>query len=1339
MAERAQLAHELSRLTLPDRRRQRRADPPKGPRAVNLRIRRNDSYGNAQAPIPERLLLILPVPGDASSDLLFLDHLPLPREAWHYDEADQTLSWRGAFGGGHLYFTHEHLGATGNVGAADTPVSVTGSSATSFLCDVALNTGASYLSDGGKIVGFTWDPTSPQWQSAQWVKQRLLLSYTVTPGGPMDPPTITFEFTDEQTQSKPWAPGVRQATTSLKLAENKGGGMVWALSFLSRVSPGPDKGSHPPIGPGTVYPWWMQAVENASMTTINGVLLIDKMPPDGTLVGMEGLRLLPAASGYYRTSEDTAPFGVFDGRLMIDGRAAGRSWMQGSELSWSGLDPEHQQRTGLPESGSLQFTPDGSQGAADDHSLSAHRLRAGAIAAAIARHSNLHPDLHRRITAMTTAAGGSTLTIHGLLAMSPFVRGLNGSWSDVVQAAVTSDLSDIMNSFIPTEMWDLIFGGQKRQPLPKELQDVANTPVPPSYPYPGLWYSQLATAVVTQGLAGGSDPACAHMNGPRAATWLKTEVAASKVYKAHSQLLFHYEWERRFTETRSYLADQIQNAPAYETEIKDRVDKQIREIVETVAVDANSPPHLIETLKKQVQDIGDYAITKKLYWAFAYYIYNTTPTMLDNIAAEIGMYTGSSDGTTLTRLIQQNMSVLTALDGTGFFARQYTATLNTFLTTNILPSMFGFTGDAMAYDVVKRYLDEFVAANINNENQQIAEAARQIRTILDADDASAILHTSIEALQAFSDAALMTLELPYIAENFVDWFGASYKQFPMADLFGSALIGGVVALGIVNVINDFKQWDQLTTSQKTGVILDATQLGLETFAAVVTRGVRVSAMFGVDGMTAMQRAGAIGRILVTGGAEKLDMGLVKIGNSTARWLGDTEGTIGKLAVIDHGVVTAVIDNAGTMAADEAGWASKIFGKNLDEFVATRIGPVLIIAGIGLSLTFIIEGETGVALASDILNIVGGSLTLFAMVGEWAIGAGYLAAEGVMATIIAIAGPLALIAALAGLGLLLYQLFKKKPDPVQKFVDLYARPAGFEISAKATAIDFALVYPNPERSSLLMIGFTLSAGGQTLECKPDGSLSLRGSPTALPDCVWVSQTDGIGQSQIMTVVQPVPGLRPVSLWLSLMSDNSVSFQPKLLPASMNGPAQAAPGGPAVVTQTWLSAPQGNASFTSKGDLVSLGLTLRAVRPDQSGNYKPSNAAGWLVAGSGHVSYSTAASTTFTLQMSALAPNFMTMASPRFLLDTTPSTMETFGPTFGMPPSTPVTYSHAGTLPPFLEFDRITGTFSPNGGKATAQQQYSDTITATNAAGSASAPFTISVAPPPPPPAPLPAPA
>ncbi|MBZ9751539.1 Ig domain-containing protein [Deinococcus sp. HMF7604] len=1288
-------------------------------------LSRMNTFDNGAGPLPGQVTLLRPDVHDPSQDQLFLDQLLLPRDAWRYDSHDRRLSWRGAFGGGQLTLTTSR-GGTGVIGPVDAPINVDASSTANFLCDMALNTGATYETSGGTVVGFNWDPTSPAWVNAGWVKGRLNLSYTVTTGGPFQPPTITFTFTDNQTEDVPWSPGLGTFASTLQLG-NRHGLTVWDLTFKSNVPPQDDQGE-PFTGPDSVYPYWMQVVEDAAASALDGVMMIDNLAPQGTLVGMRGVRQNARITGYYQAAEGQAPFGIFNGQLMVDGQPVPGTAVRGDTLFWNALPADLQGRLGLAAQGQATFEADGSLADAGQGQM-LRRLSGNHALATLKAHEDLHPALTARHAEATDALYSSTLDIYGLLAMNPFVQNSQGQWGDAVQAAVTNDLSNIMNSFIPADMWKLLFPQQPQPSLTGELAVVANSPVE-GVADPKAWYQSLATAVMTSGMSGGSDVNCNNMNGPRADQWLKSQVGTSKVYYTHSQLLFTYEWQQRFPLTAQYLTDQQTNAGTYSPQIDAQIAQSVNDINTNVVADATDPD-LKTKLITEVTAVGAYAKTNSLYWAFAFYSYNTTPAVLANIALQMGINTGSSDGTTLSRLFQQNVAVLTALDPSGYFAQQYTTTINTFMATNILPSMFGFTGDAQSFDLIKQYLQYFVTQNLNNEDQQIAQAAAQISAILQDEDADKMLHDSLEALRDFSGAIQDALALPFIANRFVKWFTAKFPRFSsVSNLFGSLLIGGITGLAVFNLVTTFKQWDKLTDAQKAQVVIEASQIGLQIVAAVVKRGVRIYAIYSVEGMTRAQRAAAVSKIITVGEDSALDQGLVRIGNSAARWLADTEGTIGKLAVVDQGVVTAVLVNSAETAAEQAGWVGKVFGRNLDEFIATRVGPLFILAGIGFSIYQISQGEKGIQLASDIINIVSGSLMLFGTLGGWAVSGGLIAADGFMAGLISVAGPLAVLLALAGVGLMIYELTQTPPDPVEEFVKKYVQPAGFYVAGKASSVDYVTQYINPDQKNLLMIGCTLGAGTSVLSVSPQGTIGV-GAATALPDCVWQVTTDAQGLSQIITLIQPDPKSAPVAGFLSLLDDQTVAFRPQMAKAA-NPPQGLLADEPKVTSQTWLSRPSGTATLTSDGkNLASLNLTWQAVLPDAKGNYAPAQAAGFLVQTASGVTYQAGSGSTFTLRMSGMAPNYMKMVDVNFILNSTPSVQQSFGPAYGVYPSTPATFALSPQAPSFLTFGTTTGALVPTGQPATPASSGTYTVTAQNALGTAQTTFTLSVTAPTPP--------
>ena len=1305
------------------RRRQQHFQPNndfKRPESFHFAIRRMENFGNSQQPIPERITLLRPNPSEPADDQLFLDQLPIPRDAWRYDTHDKVLIWKGAFGGGHLYLHHNGRGAVGNIGSAPNPCSVRASFTANFSCAVALDCGVTFESSGGKVTGFNWNPTSTAWKSATWVEDRLSFSYTSSQNSRIDPPTFTLDaFQDNQNEAMQWIPMPGSYTANLSLGE-RNNQTVFEFFFKSNIAPIPDQGS-PTTGPDSVFPYWLQAIEDTSASNIDGAFLIDGLAPNGRLVGLQGKRALSLATGYYRTTQKSAPFGVFNGRMVIGGKPVARSFMSGNVLKWQGLDALHQQLTGLPENGSLSFANDGSIGDDSPNRLLARRLPISVAFQAIADHQDLHPDIHSQIVALSQTLAQTSLGINDLITMTPFDVDSNGNFGDVVQAAVRQDLSTMMNSFIPSDMWILLFPNQNQPTLTGELSIIANSAVP-GVDNPTDWYKSLAAAVMSQGMANGSDSNCQNLNGPRAAAWLKTQVSTSPVYHTHGQKLFQYRWQNRYPLINDFLSDQLNTD--HTADINLITQEAITDYQTNIKPDP-SDPYLLTKIIAEVDEADTYAKTNQLYWAYYYYHYNTTAGILANLAFLMSSSSGSGDGSSLSRLFQQNLTVLTSLDSSGYFARKYTQTINIFLATNILPSMFGFNDDGSDFDLIKEYLQQFVTNNIGNENQQIAAVAAQIKEILDEKNADEQLKSWVIALRAICDTVEDIGDLPTVANNWSNWFKANYPKLSTgAEAISGVFIAGITGLAIFNIILECKQWKKLSCAQATQIVFNAVQLGLEIVTAIVVRGVRIYAVFGVEGMSKLERLAAVSKIIFTGEADSLDTGLVGLGSNVARWLAEAEGTVGKLAEGED-ILPLLLNNAAA-DAEEASWVSKILGDNLDEFMSTRVGPLFILAGIGLSLYFIIDNhEQGIPLASDIINIVGGSLTLFAMVGEWAI-AGTAYAEGILASMISFAGPLAILAALAGIGLMLYEIFKTPPDPVQEFVDQYAKPAGFYVPSKAGSIDYTIPYADKGQGNLLMLGFSLSSANQSLCCNADGSIGV-GSKTALPAYVWQAATDGLGMTRFLTVAQPDATQAPVVLMLSLMSDQSVSFQPQIS-TSASGSTPSNTNGPTVVTQTWLSHPQGNASVTSDGNLVSLGLTLQAVPPDAKGNLDPSQASGWLVQTTNGVSINPNQGTVFTLAMSAMAPNFMRMSNLRFLLNSTPGTFQSFGVSFGVPPSTPLSFALSGdNLPGFLAFDQQTGTLAPNGNSADTAALTNNSITASNSApGKAIANFTITVA-------------
>lgn len=1338
-----------ARPTSPMRRhlaRGHRADSRIGPPSVlNLAVRRMRASGAAAAtPVPLRVALVRPAPGDPSQDQLFLDRVPLPRDAWHFDPRDRVLSWSGPFGGGHLRLSGDHLSGVGVIGPALAAAPVIATALTTFLCDVAAGAGVT-LTNAGNLV---WDTTSPDWANAPWVTGTLQLSYIYQPGTNFTPPVYDVIFTDTETDTT-WtlSPLPIGCTLSLQLQETSNG-FVWPLTFNTNGGmPIPDDRSGVTAPNGgtldTVFPTLLQVDEDAAVQTLAGGMLIDGLNPSGNPCGVRGTLVPPSASGYYllpAADAQHAPllFGLFDGRVYVDDAPVPGMCLAGDRIAWTRLPAALLAETGLPALGALQVMADGAALKLVGTSRAARRLSMTALAAALAAQQGRYPCLEVALGTAAAAVASDPLTPGGLLVMSPYQQSSQGGLYDAVQQTVLYDMQQIMNSFIPADLWSLLFNGQTQPVLTGLLSQVANTPAPGVSQTPAEFYGSLATAVLTQGLAEGSDPNCQYLNGPRAAAWLQQQVATSPIYQYHTQLLFPNAWATYNPTIAAYLTDQQANAPSYATQIVQQVQTSIAEL-NALVLPASAPPDALQTLTNLITGCGNYAETNQLYWAFVLYTLLTNPALLANINQELDTNQQSGDGSTLARMIQGYLATLTALDPSGYFANQYMVALQQYLATNVLVSMVDLSGNTADYDLIIQYLNAFVSNNINSTDAQIQNVAVQLQSILAQEDAEHIISDSFAELRMLADIALTAQGLPFISNSFVQWFTQKYpaSEYPklagFGNAFGAVLMGGVMAMTAYNLFLAFTDWSKMTTAQKAQVVTNALMLGTQFVSAVVKDGLQLYQIFTADGLSFWQRAGAMVGYLNADGQAALAESMSKISNSFARWVlavpPDT-ATAAQQGAID------MIERA--VPAEETSLAESFFNwsKSLGEFQATVIGPVFMLAGIGFAIYQAIKGpHDALDEAMNALSIAMAAFTIFAMCGEWLLATAlpYLGVElaaGTITVICSIAGWLSVVAMVAGLALMLYMMFKKPPDPIATFVSQYASPAGFTAPSAQAAIDYAAQsYANPNQDGLQLVGISVSSSGGTLQplvAASDGSIGF-GTLDYSYATVWTVATNGLGLSQLTTLIDRGDGNGLVQVFLTLGSDNTtVSFQEA--------------GAAGFATQVWyLSASSSFPPVLADGLYASCIFSIQPVLSDANGNYSPSGASGWLcftpgappsVQSTPPISSQDPTPQLWTVALQGRTPAVMTMANLSFTENIAVDALAAYGPLLGQVGSMPTTFALSPASPAFLTFDSTSGRLTASATPLpTAQAPATPyTLSATNALGQTSTTFTITVNPP-----------
>lgn len=1308
------------------RRRKKEPESHKLPMVIKMRLWKALSSTDQDAPSPSQLLLIRGHENDSSTDQLFIDQVPLPREAWTFDKRERILSWHHLYGGGRLYIAFDSNSCTGVVGNAVRPVAVQGSSQAQFTCDVALNCGVGVVMSGNSIESLTYDPASAAWRDADWVPDRLQLTYTCTYVSKMLPPEFAFEFADLETDGFPWQPDKGSFTADLYLDQVGDGPMVWELYFHSDSTPPPDRGFNPPTGPKTVFPFRLEATEDSLGLGIAGAMLTEAPTDEGVKVGIQGVQTSNFINGYYLAKGSNEAFGIFNGKMVINGKPVPHTYVGKKGLHYKNLGPDLQKRLGLPASGLFQFNGNGHTGTDESNNIKISRLSATNAIAYLKQAASLHPDIAQTLHTIQQDQVNPSLNIIDLLNMTPY-RYVDNGWTNVVQDAVTDDMGIIMNSFIDPTMWNLLFPGQAQPVLSGNLARIANSPVP-GVSDPTAWYTSLSTAVLTSGMANSDNKNAVNMNGPRASAWLQSEVSTSKVYYYHAQQLFADQWNYFNNSFPLFLQDQIDNAEAYNVEIDEQTEISKNDILANVSTNGASDPKLIPDLIANLEEMGQYAKDNKLYWAFATYTYVTSATMFSNVQLQLSRHTGNTEGSTLSRWFQQYSTVLTALDPSGYFAQKFNADFNLYLSTNIMPTLYGFNGDAMDFDLIRDYLQTFVDENINNEDAQIQKAAAEIQAIIDGENGMEILRESIAVIQEAADIIDDVMALPYVTQYFIKWAENKFPSwtFTAANMLGGLLVMGMASMGAFAMYYDFTNWKNLSTEERAELVTNVAQMGLQIAGSIAKRGVRAWLVATADGLAPGQRVAATFNVLwngktnwkFLGDSEILDDALLNTGSKAAKWVASSEtGLLETLAEDGSLTVDNVLEVASSFGEDDS-WIVTIFGKNLDTFIATRICSVFIIAGMGYTIYAIATGDSGIELGADIASLVSGALSLLAIAGEWAVSEALIDSAGWLAAFCTVAGPLAIVAALAGLALMLWNVFRKKPDPVAEFVNQYVKQAGFYVTSKDSAIDYVTLYKATDQNNLMMVGFTLGTGAQCLCANNDGSIGL-GSTDYMPAYVWLVKTDGVGLSQIFAVVQPAGTTGTVQLLLSLMKDNTISFQPVTnKPGDKND----------VVTQSWYTTPTSNAVLANDGaNLQSLSLQFQPVIP-HDGTYDPEYAQGYMVQTTTGVAYSlNGPGTSFQLTMSAVAPNYMQMVNLNFKQNTIPSELQKWGPTFGLFPSTPLTFALNNQLPDFLTFNTGSGEIQPNGQEAMSVLRIDETMTASNAKGSANATFTINVAP------------
>ena len=348
-------------------------------------LRPSDS--TAESALPVRRVTVIPsAEGEMPPRQILLDGAILSSNSWTFEAANQVVSWElrqsGTRFAGRLQLAPDLSGAQGTLTIGDGAVAVAADlPPITYACAVARSTGA-YVTGVAPALQLHWDPTSADWNGADWQQNVLQFTYQMQPQTIVGQTFYDFSvsFRDEQTGAT-WSPADR--TFGCLIDQN----FAFAMTLASG-SPPLDNRLWLPGEAGqivTVFPYQIAFQLSATAIDLQGAALTVANAQYGVTLGISGSTASPSINGYYSQGGSESNFAVHNGTLYVAGSPVAGSRVVGTKLSWQGLDSKAQQASGLRAAGTLLFDTAGEQFTVAETGVGGGRILDEAAEALIAR------------------------------------------------------------------------------------------------------------------------------------------------------------------------------------------------------------------------------------------------------------------------------------------------------------------------------------------------------------------------------------------------------------------------------------------------------------------------------------------------------------------------------------------------------------------------------------------------------------------------------------------------------------------------------------------------------------------------------------------------------------------------------------------------------------------------------------------------------------------------------------------------------------------------------------------------------------------------------------------
>ncbi len=1155
--------------------------------------------------------------------------------------------------------------------------------------EMKLGPNAAYLSGTSFALQLNWDVDSKRWQDADWSDFNMEFTFGINSESIVGQQYYTFvaKFKDLRIGQE-WEP---LDDTYSGLIDTKS---VLVFDLIAGNNP-----PQPPEGLKNHFPYILKAKLLPFADTFNDAMLCGQRDLQGTVYGLQGKWKSSNTNGLYLLdapgTPDTHLIGIYDGKLVLNQTPIETSQQRGRKISWSALQNDVAKTTGLPKSGYIEFSEDGEHIVNSSLNGGGRRVSPDE-AATMVDHLPRSPKTASVLVQPIASENQSGGTLRDLINMTQFEM-RDGNYYDAVQEKSMEDFYDILQYYMPEDLRKTFFNPNPVH-LDPTIKGIARLP---GKNQPAQeWYSGLGVTYTTATLANYSnEPAAATLNGIRAENQIRNQSGISDVIQVQAPLLYANRYKQKSSNSKItwFLNDQEQNASKYNPIIDEEMNNWIKELEENLTADGD--PEQKQKVIDETRKIGQEAKDRKKYWAFTFMRYAMTPNYL-NLLQIIVFLGDDTEGSEFARRVQRSVALLNILDTEGFCSAQYTYTLQLFQVASILPQLFDYSEDFEDFNfAVKQIIDQFVQNYIDSPDPKMQEAAEALKK-------HATQETVSQILLIFRTSAGSTAGL-YSWERLVEKF-----QIETARRFSKILPKAVVNLTVLSSISLLitffatgeVKWSELSGGEKLRIIGAASGIVAQFGIALFKRGVALNLVF-------TPQVGLWQNIKLFFTPNLLKQAQLKYATGFKGWLVNETGAFA--SNLDYLTMNQMFAETAQEAAEfqakinRSVRIQKLFGRNLGELLATRLGAILSLLGMIMAATELPKAEEPLEVAATWLFFAASTLEFIAKVGHWAIQAYFSLGTKVLglsvSSILSVVSVIGVLALIAGTVLIAILLFRSKQSPVENFATGQAAKAGLYMKFK-TDIDYFQDYQNalePQKSGVSLA--PNSDSSRSLYMDVDGTLKQEPFD-ATGHTAFYLRVDDEGRAQFGA---PMTDEQRNRTFLILTLDNEKKLLAGISTEDSLNNAQ----------QLWVAEMQGDATWA--GDYLEAApfKLYNAYWVQQSGErlyLTTSGDQGWTTSSDG---------TSVTLEMVTTKPEQLTMPD---IVWFTYQHDEKQGPSLSRLGSAPRKWSLTPELPPGLCFNPENGFVAMERGvDVPVAPKKTYTLSVKNVVGSAETTFTLEI--------------